>query len=91
MTPANKTDPLSQIIEAAVEMTLRRLIETGITINRPRLVSVAQAGADLALSPSEIHNMVASGELQCVRHGRRMMVLVASLDSWLDKKKGETL
>ncbi len=84
MTPA--TDAFQQLIADAVRIALRdELDRSTSTVNRLR--SVEEAAGYLSLSKREIYNMVASGELPVVTHGRRKMLDIRDLDSWIEMNK----
>ena len=68
---------------------------TTSTTNPPRLgsatvpkvaLSVAEAAEAMSLSPRTIEAMVKAGELPTVRVGRRVLLPVAALSTWLDEQ-----
>ena len=77
---------LSVAIEYAVESALKKALNINPATNH-RLLSVKKTAQYLALSEREIHNMIANGELSSVRHGRRVMIDIRDLDSWVEKNK----
>jgi excisionase family DNA binding protein len=50
----------------------------------PRLLSVVDASAYIGLSVHQIRQMIAKGELQARKSGRRVLVERAELDRWAD-------
>jgi len=82
----NTTDAFQQVIEQAVEAGVRKALNVSEATNR-RLFSVEEAAVYLSLSKRELYNMLASGELPGVVHGRRRMLDVRDLDTWIEKNK----
>lgn len=80
------TDPLSQIIEAACESAIKKAMNI-TDLPARRLLTVEEAAVYLAISKREIYNMLANGELQAVRHGRRVMVDLRDAEKWIERKK----
>jgi excisionase family DNA binding protein len=81
-----RTDPLSQMIEAACEAAIKRAMKVS-DISPRRLLTVQEAAVYLALSEREVYNMVANKELTGVRHGRRLMVDIRDLEEWVATHK----
>lgn len=54
------------------------------SIINPRLLSVVDASAYIGLSAHQIRQMIAKGELQARKAGRRVLVERAELDRWAD-------
>lgn len=54
------------------------------SIINPRLLSVLDASAYIGLSTHQIRQMIAKGELQARKAGRRILVERAELDRWAD-------
>jgi excisionase family DNA binding protein len=53
----------------------------------PRYVSVREAARRAGVSRSRIYELLKSGEIDAVKDGARTLVIVASLDAWLDRLK----
>jgi excisionase family DNA binding protein len=83
-----RPDPLSEIIEAACESAIKRAMNISDVSPRP-LLTVHEAAVYLALSEREIYNMIANRELVSVRHGRRIMVDVQDIETWIQSNKGQ--
>ena len=79
-------DALGEVIERAVESGFRRALNIHESTST-RLYTVKQAAAYLALSTREIYNMIESGELSLVKHGRRNMLDKRDLDIWIEQNK----
>jgi len=80
------TDTIQQFIADAVRMAVRdELGKATSTVNRLR--SVEETAEYLNLSKREIYNMIATGELPVVSHGRRKMLDVKDLDRWIEMNK----
>ena len=85
---ASGADAFSQIIEAAVESAMKRVM--GVTDIFPRrLMKVAEASKYLALSDREIYNMIANKEFKAVKQGRALMLDIRELEAWIERKKAE--
>jgi excisionase family DNA binding protein len=52
-----------------------------------RLLSPEEAGGYLSLSKREVYNMIAAGKLPAVQHGRRKMVDIRDLETWIANNK----
>jgi excisionase family DNA binding protein len=82
----NPSDPYFQVLEAACESAIKKAMN--ITDISPRRLLTARESAEyLALSEREIYNMISTGELQRVRHGRRLMLDIRDLDGWITARK----
>ena len=81
-----RTDPLSEMIEAACESAIKRAMNIS-DVSPRRLLTVQQTAVYLALSEREIYNMITNKELIGVRHGRRIMIDMRDLESWIDYRK----
>jgi excisionase family DNA binding protein len=84
---SNAAEALGVLIERAVESAVRRALNISDATNR-RLLSIEEGAVYLALSKREIYNMIASGELPAVAHGRRRMLDIHDLDRWINHAKG---
>jgi len=82
----NSSDAFSELIERAVEAGMRKALNMSEATNR-RLMTVDESSTYLALSVREIYNMMASGELPSVKHGRRTMLDIQDLDNWIVANK----
>ncbi len=82
-----KTDNLSQIIEAACEAAIKRALRPSDPANR-RLLSARESAQYLSLSQREVYSMIAEHQLAGVRYGRRLMIDIRDLESWVLAHKG---
>jgi excisionase family DNA binding protein len=80
-------DAFREAIERAVESALRKTLNISDASNR-RLLTVEETAQYLSLSEREIHNMLANHELPGVRRGRRVMIDIRDVDSWIEVNKG---
>ena len=80
------TDAFQQVIETAVETGVRKALNISDVTNR-RLLSIEEGAVYLSLSKREIYNMIATGELPAVTHGRRKMLDIRDLDVWIEWSK----
>ena len=80
-------DAFQQVIEQAVEAGVRKALNLSEVTNR-RLFSIEEGATYLALSKREVYNMIGTGDLPAVSHGRRKMLDVRDLDEWITRKKG---
>jgi excisionase family DNA binding protein len=81
------TDAFQHIIEQAVEAGVRKALNLGEATNR-RLLSITEAATYLALSKREVYNMIATGDVPAVSHGRRKMLDIRDVDEWIRRNKG---
>jgi excisionase family DNA binding protein len=80
------SDPLSQLIEAACEVAIKKALN--ITDFPPRrLLTIKEVAVYLAISEREVYNMLANNELHGVRHGRRVMVDMRDAERWIESNK----
>jgi excisionase family DNA binding protein len=85
---ATGADAFSQMIEAAVESAMKRVM--GMTdISPRRLMKVAEASKYLALSDREIYNMIANKEFTAVKQGWALMLDIRELETWIERKKAK--
>jgi excisionase family DNA binding protein len=80
------TDVLSQLVEAACGAAIRKALNIA-DIPPRRLVTIKEAATYLAISEREVHKMPANNELVGVRHGRRLMIDIRDLESWISSHK----
>lgn len=80
------TDAFSEIIKAACQAAIKEAMNIN-DLSPRRLMTAQEASIYLALSEREIYNMVANKELQGVRHGRRLMLDIRDLESWISLNK----
>jgi len=83
---SSATDVFRQVIEQAVETAVRKALNLSEVTNR-RLLSVAEAAVYLSLSEREIHNMIANDSFPVVPRGRRTMLDIRDVDSWIERNK----
>lgn len=86
MTSTTPTDAFSKVIEEAVHSGVRRALNLSEVTNR-RLFSIIEAAKYLGVCRRSLQEMLASGELPSVPHGRRRMLDIQDLDSWIERKK----
>lgn len=55
----------------------------------PRLLAVRDAATATGLSRSNIHKLIASGELASIKVGRRRLIPVAAIDEYVDRLRAE--
>lgn len=55
----------------------------------PLILSVAQVGPALNVSEGTVRKLIHSKELEAFQVGRRWLVPLNSLESWLDKKMNQ--
>ena len=79
------TDSFQRLIADAVRVAVREELASRPTLNRLR--SIEEAAAYLSLSKREVYNMIANRELPPVPRGRRKMLDIRDLDSWIDRNK----
>jgi excisionase family DNA binding protein len=81
--PPNGTDPFTQMVAAACEMAVKRVMNIS-DISPRRLLSVEETSTYLNLSMAEVYSMLSSKELVSVRHGKRVMVDIRDLEAWIE-------
>ena len=86
---SSRTDAFESLIERAVEAGVRKALNVNEVINR-RLLSIDESAIYLSLSKRELYNMLAAGELPAVKHGRRTLLDIQSLNEWIEHAKKET-
>ena len=82
-----KPDNLFKIIEAACEAAINRAVRPCDLAPR-RLLSARESAQYLSLSQREIYNMIAERQLAGIRYGRRLMIDIRDLESWILAHKG---
>lgn len=82
----NATDLLQQVIEQAVEVAVRKVLE-GNTAGNRRLLSPEETATYLSMSKRENYNMIANGQIAVVTHGQRKMLDIRDVDEWIDHNK----
>jgi excisionase family DNA binding protein len=80
------SDALSQLVEAACGAAIRKALNI-TDISPRRLMTINEAATYLAISEREVYNMLANNELCGVRHGRRVMIDVRDLETWIAAHK----
>ena len=85
-TSATATDVFQQVIADAVEAGVRKALNVSEVTNR-RLLSIEESAVYIALSKREVYNMIAAGDFQAVSHGRRKLVDIRDLDTWIIRNK----
>jgi excisionase family DNA binding protein len=81
-------DAFTQLIEQAVAAGVRKALNVSEATNR-RLLAVEEGAVYLSLSKREVYNMIATGELPVVTHGRRKALDIRDLDMWIEQAKRE--
>jgi excisionase family DNA binding protein len=56
-------------------------------VTNRRLLTVEEAGVYLSLSKREVYNMIANGTLTAVVYGRRKMLDIRDLNTWIERNK----
>jgi excisionase family DNA binding protein len=80
------TDAFQEVIERAVEAGIRKALNITDATNR-RLLSIEEGAVYLSLSKREIYNMISTRDLPAVTHGRRKMLDIRDLDTWIESAK----
>jgi excisionase family DNA binding protein len=80
------TDAFQHVIEQAVESAVRKALNVSEATNR-RLLSIEEGAVYLSLSKREVYNMIATGDLPAVTHGRRKMIDIQDLNQWIARNK----
>ena len=74
---------LKALIKEAVRESIREeLAGTGV-----QLMSVRQAAEKLALSKSEVYNMLSRGDLTLITQGKRKLIDARSVSAWVGNHK----
>jgi excisionase family DNA binding protein len=76
---------LTVMVEAIADAVAKRLEVRGFA---HRLLTIEETAAYLSLSKREVYNMIATGELRAVTHGRRKMLDSVDLHRWIERNKG---
>lgn len=79
-------DPLSMMIKAACQAAIKEALNISDIAPR-RLMTAQEAATYLALSEREIYNMISNKELVGIRHGRRLMIDIRDLETWISLHK----
>jgi excisionase family DNA binding protein len=79
-------DAIQEFIERTLETGVRKALNISDATNR-RLLSIEEAAVYLSLSKREVYNMIATGELPAVTHGRRKMLDIRDLEVWIERSK----
>lgn len=82
----NPAEAFQQVLEQAVEAGVRKALNMTEAINR-RLLSIEETALYLSLSKREVYNMIGTGELTPVVHGRRKMLDILDLNVWIERNK----
>lgn len=82
----NSGDVFESLIERAVEAAMRKALNVNEATTR-RLLSIEEGAVYLCLSRREIYNMIRTGELLAVTHGRRKMLDIRDVDQWIARNK----
>ncbi len=69
-----------------METALRKALNLSEVTNR-RLLTVEETAVYLSLSKREVYNMIANGSFPVVPHGRRTMLDIRDVDSWIERNK----
>jgi excisionase family DNA binding protein len=83
-------NPLEPLVRMIVQQVVRELQSEGgegTAATAKRLLSPEEAAAYLALSKREVYNMIANGKLPAVQHGRRKMIDIRDLETWIEEHK----
>ncbi len=79
-------DGFESMVVNAVEMAVRKALNTPEVATR-RLLTIEETAIYLSLSERQIHNMISARILPVVRQGRRVMLDVRDVDTWIEKNK----
>jgi excisionase family DNA binding protein len=79
-------DDTPEIIRAACRAAVTEALRS-LEISTRRLLTIEQTAQYLTLSEREVHNMIAAKALTAVRHGRRKMVDIRDLETWIASHK----
>jgi len=82
----SSTDVFADVIRGAVREAVREAMNISDATNR-RLLAAEEAATYLSLSKREVYNMIAAGQLLAVSHGRRKMLDIRDLDTWIAENK----
>jgi len=82
-------NPLTPLVRTIIQEVMRELRENPAEQETPswRLLSPEEAAKFLSLSKREVYNMIANGQLPAVQHGRRKMLDIRDLESWIEENK----
>ena len=78
------TDVLSDLIKKSVQEAIR---EELAQFRGRRLYTIEETAGLLTLSQAEVYSMTASGDLPVVTHGRRKMVDIQDINTWIERNK----
>ncbi|HEV2201734.1 MAG TPA: helix-turn-helix domain-containing protein [Bryobacteraceae bacterium] len=84
--PTSVTDAIAHVIERAVDVGVRKALNLSEATNR-RLLSIEESALYLSLSKREVYNMIAVHELPVVPRGRKKMIDLQDLNSWIERNK----
>ena len=73
--------------EQAIEAACQRAVSSAMDLRSRRLVKIPQAAEYIALSRREVYNMISTGELPVVSHGKCKMLDIRDLDAWIERNK----
>ena len=65
---------------------MREALNISEATNR-RLLAAEEAATYLSLSKREVYKMIAAGQLLAVSHGRRKMLDIRDLETWIAENK----
>ena len=75
------TPPLSQMMEAACEAAIKRLMHIS-DVSPRRLLTARESAQFLSLSERDVYNMISERQLGGVRYGKRVMIDIRDLEEW---------
>jgi excisionase family DNA binding protein len=72
---------IEQIADLVADKLDRRL---SYRPSERELLTVKETAERIGRSPGAVHQLIARGDLPCVRHGRRVHVRLKDLRAWVD-------
>lgn len=86
MPSASISDAIGAVIERAVDAGVRKALNVSEVTNR-RLLSIEESATYLALSRREVYNMLSTREFPVVNRGRKKMIDIHDLNTWIERNK----
>lgn len=82
----NLSDAFGDVVARAVDAGVRKALNLSEVTNR-RLFSIEDSATYLSLSKREVYNMISAHELPVVPRGRKKMIDIQDLNSWIERSK----
>jgi excisionase family DNA binding protein len=84
--PLNASATLDTILDDLAERVAAKLGERmNYRSTDQELVTVKETAKRIGRSPGAVYQLIARGELSCVRHGRRVHVRLRELQNWIER------